>query len=184
MLAGGRGSRLGGRDKGEIRIGGDRLVDIVVDAALAVGCEDAVVAGEPISGRASNVLEEPRFGGPVAGLAAALSESTGGWILLLACDLPHASDLCQLISSAAGETAPKADGLVVTAAGQRQWLAGLYRRSAIEAGLARMIDPHGTSLRDLMSEMDLHEVEDPAGFSRDIDTPEDLGAASNGKEYR
>jgi len=38
VLAGGRGSRLGSREKGEIRIGGERLVDIVVGGALASGC--------------------------------------------------------------------------------------------------------------------------------------------------
>lgn len=176
VLAGGRGARLGGRDKGEIRIDGRRLIDIVVDAALAVDCERVIVAGETVSTSATNVVERPRFGGPVAGLAAALPETGSEWILLLACDLPQAADLCRLIDDAAGQTGPQGDGLIVSAAGRSQWLAGLYRRTAIEARLDRLDEPSDASLREVLGDLELQEAEDPAGWSRDIDTPDDLAA--------
>ena len=37
VLAGGRGTRLGGVSKGDVEVGGRRLVDISVGAALGVG---------------------------------------------------------------------------------------------------------------------------------------------------
>ncbi|MDQ2623078.1 MAG: NTP transferase domain-containing protein, partial [Actinomycetota bacterium] len=80
VLAGGRGSRLGGREKGEILIGGERLIDTVVEAALDAGCVRALIAGETRSASATNVNEEPRFGGPAAGLAATLPRIEEEWI--------------------------------------------------------------------------------------------------------
>ncbi len=173
ILAGGRGSRLGGREKGEIRLGGRRLIDIVTSGATAVGCERVVIAGEITADGATSVQEEPAYGGPVAGLAAALPEARAEWIMLLGCDLPHAALLCRLLAESF-RGADEFDGLAALAEGRVQWLAGIYRRSSLEAALTRIGDPAGVPLKAVLGELRLREVQDPEGLSRDLDTPEDL----------
>lgn len=159
------------------------MIDIVVGAALAAGCTRAVVAGETRSSGATNVSEKPRFGGPVAGLAAALPTIDEDWIMLLACDLPRAGGLCRLIADGA-RSGPAADGVVVTSGGRTQWIAGWYRRAALEGQLTRCEDPAGSSLRDLLGSLHLREVHDREGLSRDIDTPDDLYDFMTGKGER
>ncbi len=176
ILAGGRGSRLGGREKGDIRISGERLIDLVNRAAREVGCQEVIIAGDITSDGAVTVREEPPFGGPAAGLAAALGEVTGDWVLLLACDLARAGQLGELISSAFDPTTAEGDGMVVVERGRRQWLSGLYRRSSVEKSLAGIERVSGTSLESLLGTLNLVEIDDPDGLSRDIDTPEDLAA--------
>ncbi len=165
---------MGGREKGEIRIDGERLIDIVVRGARDIGCERVVIAGETTSEGAVNVREEPRFGGPVAGLGAALPEVPTEWLLLLACDLPRAAEACRSIAKAAIGLDRDADGVVATADGRAQWLTGWYRRDALQTRLDRLDEKDGFALRDLMSGLDLRELEDPDGWSRDVDTPDDL----------
>ncbi|QYM76670.1 NTP transferase domain-containing protein [Leucobacter luti] len=64
LFAGGRGSRLGGVDKAELRLGGARLVDRVVAGARAAGAHRIVVVGPahvvPAGCRAAR--EDPPFG--------------------------------------------------------------------------------------------------------------------------
>ena len=184
VLAGGRGSRLGGQEKGEIRLGGKRLIDIVVDGARSAGCSTVVVVGETEVEGALSVREEPVYGGPVAGLAAALPRVETGWIMLLACDLPHAGLLCRLLAGSFHHLTADFDGLVALTDHRVQWLAGMYRRASVEAALDRIGDPRGTSMRDLLGDLKLREVQDPEGLAHDIDTPEELEAASGGKEDR
>ena len=182
VLAGGRGSRLGGREKGEIQIAGRRLIDLVVTAALASGCERAIVAGDVTADGSTSVREDPPFGGPVAGLAAALPEVKTNWIMLLGCDLPHAGLLCRLLAESFRDVAPETDGLVALTDGRVQWLAGIYRRTSIERSLTSLDAVDGASLRDLFGGMALREVQDPEGLARDVDTPEDLERLTQGED--
>jgi molybdopterin-guanine dinucleotide biosynthesis protein A len=182
VLAGGRGSRLGGREKGEIRLQGRRLIDIVVGAALETGSEKVIIAGDVEAEGAVSIREEPPFGGPAAGLAAALPHLESEWILLLACDLPHARLLCHLLFESFREVDPETDGLVALHENRVQWLAGLYRRRSIEAALARFGEAADASMKDLFGPMMLREVQDPEGLSRDIDTPAELEEWTRQKE--
>ena len=161
ILAGGRGSRLGGVSKGDLEVGGRRLVDIAVGAARDAGASRVIVVGSvAVDAPAVVVSEDPPFGGPAAGLAAALPTVTAPWTLLLACDLPRAAELVDLLvrelldlgvdppisthvdppAGADGDDqvlrrAPAAglgDGLVVVdGEGHTQWLAGLYRTASL-----------------------------------------------------
>ncbi|MFW9032009.1 NTP transferase domain-containing protein [Corynebacterium striatum] len=69
ILAGGRGTRMGGRDKGSVRVRGERLVD-VVRRQLPYGAPVCVVSPFPLG--LPQVCENPLFGGPAAGIAAGL----------------------------------------------------------------------------------------------------------------
>ncbi len=142
------------------------------------------MAGDIEAKGATSVREEPAFGGPVAGLAAALPEVESEWIMLLACDLPHARLLCHLLAESFHHLSPDFDGLVTLTDSRVQWLAGIYRRASIEAALERIGDTQGVSLRTLFADLKLREVQDPEGLARDIDTPEELQAATGGKEVK
>ncbi len=74
ILAGGRATRLGGRDKPMLAVAGVPMLDRVL-AALA-GADLRIVVGPPRSGLPAGVLttrEEPPGAGPAAALAAALN---------------------------------------------------------------------------------------------------------------
>lgn len=182
VLAGGRGSRLGGVEKGELEIGGERLIDIVVGAALAAGCGRAIIAGPIHSDQAESVIEEPRYGGPSAGISAAVASVTDDWIMLLACDLPEAPRLCRQLVDQFRVEGPGKDGIVAIADDRVQWLSGLYRRSSLESALERLGNPAGSSLRVLLSGLDLKRFEDREGLTSDIDTRQDFEKAIERKE--
>lgn len=174
VLAGGRGSRLGGVEKGEIRVGGERLIDIVVRGAREAGCDEVVIAGDIEAEGARSVRERPPYGGPAAGLGAALAGVRSDWVMLLACDLPHAGELCCQLAGSLNWMDADLDGSVVTADGRVQWLAGLYRRSSLETAIARAGALAGKSMKAVLGDLKLREVPDAGGWSRDLDTPEDL----------
>ena len=133
VLAGGRGSRLGGALKPAVDVAGRTLLARVLDARRLVRRAVVVApdAARPAAGPADPpvtpespliwALEDPPFGGPVAGIAAGLAALSADdtsaddtaaddtaapagppadvpasppadWILLLACDLPWAAD--------------------------------------------------------------------------------------------
>src|SRR5690606_23092366 len=98
ILAGGRASRLGGADKPGLRVGGRTLLEGSVDAAQRAGAHRTILAG-PDRGtpHTLTVREDPPFGGAVAALAAALPLVGHEWMLLLAADLPRASEAVTLL---------------------------------------------------------------------------------------
>jgi molybdenum cofactor guanylyltransferase len=77
LLAGGQGSRLGGRHKPGIALAGrtllDRALDAVADADRIVVVGPATPTAGPPDPRVRWTLEHPRGGGPVAALAAGLA---------------------------------------------------------------------------------------------------------------
>ncbi|TFD49972.1 hypothetical protein E3T46_11470 [Cryobacterium sp. Hh11] len=218
VLAGGRGSRLGGVLKPAVEVAGRTLLSRVLDArpvarhTVVVGPPAAVPAADtpplaahpapstgapapapapdlasstataltpaaatPAAGTATPsaliwALEDPPFGGPVAGIAAGLAaleahgaahvkvacEAHGGtkveanvdepatWLLVLACDLPWGADAARLLVTAASaleEIGEQTDGVHLTDyTGHAQWLAGIYRAPALRAAVDRLGD--------------------------------------------
>jgi len=70
VLAGGRGTRLGGRDKPGLVVGGRTLIGAVVAAGTAAGARQVIVVGPERAGLdgVSFVTEEPPGAGPVPAL--------------------------------------------------------------------------------------------------------------------
>ncbi|TFB83772.1 hypothetical protein E3O44_18130 [Cryobacterium algoricola] len=254
VLAGGRGSRLGGAVKPAVEVAGRTLLSRVLDArtlarrVVIVGPVSARVAAGPEASGVLWALEDPPFGGPVAGIAAGLaalarpvpapastpgamptpasaSASAAGakavapgarrepeagptpagtapapaeWLLVLACDLPWAAAAAGTLVAALSDQAladqaraepgladragtnasgPDAlDGLHLSDAdGHPQWLAGLYRASALRSAAARLgpgVD--GASMRALLAGLRLVGVADADGSGRDVDTWQDV----------
>ena len=70
VLAGGRGTRMGGRDKASIELGGRTLLERVLTADL--GGRVVVVGETAVPDGVRRTVEDPPGGGPVAGIGAGL----------------------------------------------------------------------------------------------------------------
>lgn len=178
VLAGGRARRLDGAAKPLLVHRGTTLLATAL--AAVDGAERIVVAGpgslRSATGSTLLVQEEPPFGGPVAGLAAALPllerPDSPEWVLVLAADLvaPSAA-VGRLIEEAAGSDADSV--LAVDADGRAQQLLGVHRRASLLSALRRLGAADGASVRALLADREVALVEVPAGSADDIDDPED-----------
>jgi molybdopterin-guanine dinucleotide biosynthesis protein A len=210
VLAGGRGSRLGGVLKPAVEVAGRTLLSRVLDARP--DARHAVVVGPPAAQPAAVppgtapaagtpliwALEDPPFGGPVAGLAAGLAaldahaalettldgpEPPAGWLLVLACDLPWGADAARLLVAAASaleKTDDRHDGVhLVDSSGHAQWLAAIYRSPALRAAVARLGDRvDGASMRQLLAGLQLEGLHDASGAGIDVDTWQDVKSST------
>jgi molybdopterin-guanine dinucleotide biosynthesis protein A len=179
LLAGGRGSRLGGRHKPGITVDGTTLLD---RALSAVACADeTIVVGprQPTCRPVRWTVEQPPGGGPVAALAAGLAARTtaADEVVLLAADLVGvtADTVARLRAELAGNTTT-AGVVLKDVDGHRQWLIGGWRLPALLAALPS--EPAGASLFSVLSTLDVMEVVELPGESADVDTPEDLARYS------
>lgn len=189
VLAGGRGSRLGGTDKAAIPLRGARLVDRVSSAAKRAGAGRIVVVGpgHTAAPGCTAVREDPPGSGPLAAVAAALPSIDAAWTMLLPCDLRHPDAVCgallealpEILPSGLAQGAEPLDGILLRDEhGRRQWLAGVYSTEALRRGaLALGDDLVGLPLRLLLEGARLREIEAADGITADIDTPEDLARA-------
>lgn len=179
VLAGGRGRRLGGVDKAGLRLHGERLVDRAVGAARDAGARRVIVVGPESTGspRTIVVREDPPFTGPLAALAAALPQVDADLLLLLSCDLVRPARVCELLR--AQRPGPGLDGTVLRDAdGRAQWLAGLYRVTALREGILGLdgATDHAP-LRAILDPDRLAWIDAPPDTTADIDAPEDLARA-------
>jgi molybdopterin-guanine dinucleotide biosynthesis protein A len=184
ILAGGRGARLGGRDKGALVVRGRSLLDTAL--AAAAGARRIVVVGEaPMPAGVVRTIEEPRYAGPaaavVAGLTAlqappdgAASMAPAPLVLLLACDLPGAVGAVRTLLSGCDPSAP-VDGWCLTEPPSRmQWLLGIYRTAALRRAVEALGDPVNRSMGRLLGPLSIVGLPAPDGLTGDIDTPDDL----------
>lgn len=115
VLAGGRGRRMGGADKGLVDYRGRPLIEWVV-AALAPQVGELVISAnrnlDVYAAYGRRVLPDrlPGFPGPLAGVLAALDAVTADWLLVAPCDTPHLpADLAAcLLDAALRDKAPLA----------------------------------------------------------------------------
>ncbi len=97
-------------------------------------------------------------------------------MLLLAADLPAAEVAVADLLFVASDMETGTDGVCLQdPEGRWQWLAGLYRRAALQSELDRLGRVEGASLRRLLTPLRLRAVTSSAG--RDVDTEDDLRAA-------
>ena len=91
ILAGGRASRFGGRDKGALIVEGLPILDRQLAALSAVTADVMLVVGEqtpPPRADVRIVRDRVTASGPLGGLDAALAAARHDALVLLACDMP------------------------------------------------------------------------------------------------
>ncbi|MBK4997796.1 molybdenum cofactor guanylyltransferase MobA [Pseudomonas sp. S31] len=93
ILAGGRGQRMGGRDKGLLEWRGEPLIAHIQRTVRPL-CDDLVIScnrnQEAYAAYADQLVgdAEADYPGPLAGVIAGLAVARHDWVVLLACDAP------------------------------------------------------------------------------------------------
>lgn len=196
ILAGGTAERLGGTSKADLRLGGVRLLDLVLDAIrdLRGGAPGRGVVVAPatveVPGDAQRTMEEPPGSGPLAGIAAGLSllpeADRGDLVLVCAVDSPGIGQWAPALLDALDADRPDPadrpgptgiDGAVAFGGSPdpfRQFLQAVYRRRGLERVLSRAGGLNNRSVRGVLSGLNLLDVPVDAAACRDLDTPEDL----------
>lgn len=173
VLAGGQGSRLGGVDKASIEVDGRPLLEHALDAVI--DASEVVVVGHqvPTERPVTFVREEPRFGGPAAGLLTGrdLLLRSFPTIAVLAVDMPrlHSGTFRRLHEAAVGH-----EGAVLADADGRRQLAFVVETARLDAVRPDHEGQHGLSVRALLAPLDLVAVAPVGDEARDIDTWSDL----------
>lgn len=141
ILAGGRGQRLGGLDKGLVHWAGRPLVAWAI-AALAPQTATLLISANrnlPAYRAYGYPLVEdrrPGFVGPLAGIASALAVAPAPWLLCLPCDAPRSpADLGRRLAEAL-----RADGAQIAIASDGIRLQPLH--ALIPAGLAASLEDY------------------------------------------
>ena len=190
VLAGGRGRRMGGGDKGLLAVGGGVMAQVaagrllsqtgavVINANRNIAEYEklgyAVVADSSVSLPAAEAEE---FAGPLAGILAGLRVVESEWALFVPCDSPFfpqtlARDLMR------GAADKRADVAVAFAGGRAQPVFMLARR-ALADDLAKFVADGGRKI-DLWYARHKHAevMFENAGDFANINTPEDLAEAN------
>jgi len=174
VLAGGRGSRLGGPSKPEFVLGGRRLVDVAL-SAVSSARRIVLVGPGPAPEGVLLTREDPPFGGPVEAVAAGFAAlpDHAAWTVLLASDLPGAEAGVALLLTADPELAGDDGVCLVDIDGRLQWLLGCYRTEALAHRLGNRGDPPLTAMYRLLEPLRLLGLETDATITDDLDTPAD-----------
>lgn len=173
IVAGGRATRLGGADKASIEVRGRTLLAHALDAVIDAG--EVVVVGDPVPTErpATFVVEDPRYGGPVAAVLTgrdALLRSFP-WLAVLAVDMPYVtgSTLRRLHDAAVGH-----DGAVLTSPDGRRQLAFVVDTARVDEVRPAREAQHDHPLWPLLDQLDLVDVPAVGREHRDVDTWTDL----------
>ena len=143
ILAGGRGSRIGGRDKGLVMIGGQTLVAHAVNRLRPQVDELLVNANRNDNHYAAfgfPVVRDlhPDFPGPLAGIATGLAHTASGLLAVVPCDSPFLPrDLVARLHAAL--VAEDADVAVVRAGGELQPVFALIKAQLHESLMRFMV---------------------------------------------
>jgi molybdopterin-guanine dinucleotide biosynthesis protein A len=181
LLAGGRGTRMGGADKGWVLHDGEPLVTAVL-RLLAPQVSTVLISAnrnvdayralaEVVTDADAGLALEP-FPGPLAGVLAGLHRTASGWIALAPCDAPALpADLVARLASAIGDAA----AAYPVAASRLQPAFALVRCSA-EPSLRDFLRSGGRAMHRWLETLDAVEVPfDDASAFRNINEPADSG---------
>jgi molybdopterin-guanine dinucleotide biosynthesis protein A len=173
VLAGGIAARLDGADKASVELHGRTLLswalDAVVDAAEVVVVGDPVPTERPVT----FTREDPRHGGPAAGLLTGRDAllDPRPLLVVVACDMPYLTPATvrRLREAAAGR-----DGAVLTGPDGRRQLALALDVARLDAVRPALEEQHGLALHRLLAPLDLSDVAAEGREHRDVDTWADV----------
>lgn len=183
VLAGGRGARMGGADKGWVVHDGEPLVatvlrriapqvgSVLVSANRNVDAYQALA--EVVTDADAGLALEP-FPGPLAGVLAGLQRASSDWVALAPCDAPALpADLVERLANALGS----ASAAYPVAAARKQPVFALVHRSNAPA-LRAFLHSGGRAMHRWFETLGAVEVPfDDASAFRNINAPADSGIA-------
>ncbi|HSW11852.1 MAG TPA: molybdenum cofactor guanylyltransferase MobA [Solimonas sp.] len=189
ILAGGRGERLGGADKGLVSLRGRPLYHYVRDAVAAQAGGILIVANRHLPDYAASGLPVvsdpwPDFRGPLAGMLAALQAAPTDWVLTAPCDAVRLPDdlLARLRAAVEDSDAPAA---YATDDGDAHYVCCLLNRSLL-VPLQRALDAGERAPKRWLADIgavtaDFSAAEPTPIWS--INTPAELEAATSYLEH-
>lgn len=163
VLAGGRGARMGGVDKGWVVHDGEALVhrvlrrfapqvgSVLISANRNVDAYRALA--DVVTDSEQDLTLEP-FPGPLAGVYAGLQRAATEWVALVPCDAPTLPP--DLVARLAGAIDGR-DVACPVAAGRRQPVFALVRRSSV-ASLRAFLASDGRAMHRWFETLDVVEV--------------------------
>ena len=189
ILAGGRATRFGGRDKSALVVDGQTILDRQLAALGPLTDEVLIVGGDAAPGGAARPIPDLVPGcGPLGGLHAALTAARGDAVFLVACDMPYLSSafIAHLFSLAAG-----ADVVVPQSERGYHPLCAVYTRACLEPAAARLAERR-LRMREFVDGLrtrvvpleDIRPFGDPDRLLTNVNTPADyagLGALQGHK---
>lgn len=178
ILTGGSSSRFGS-DKSQAMMGADSLIENLLKS-LPSEMEIVIVGPELLnaSRQVKYTQEDPLGGGPVAAIEAGLKLIDSEFVVIIATDMPFASQVLDALI----QNLPVTEDATIPldSAGIRQPLCAIYRREALVEALKELGNAQGQSVRNLIHILSVKELHlDPAlqRILLDIDTPSDLERA-------
>ena len=177
ILAGGRASRFGGRDKSALVVDGQAILDRQLAAFATVeGLDDRLMVGGTASRPGLRSIEDVVPGsGPLGGIHAALTHAGHDAVCIVACDMPYI-------------TAPFIERLfeelqnndVVVPRTERGYhpLCAIYTRACLEP-IARRLADRKLKVRDLFADLRTRVVtlvNDEHRLVANVNTPQELAA--------
>lgn len=180
ILAGGTARRLGGVSKPDYNVAGRRLLDIVLDELDMhnVPAERVVVVGPPtlsVPTGVRRVLEDPPYGGPLAGIGAGvdcLDLADSDLVAFGTCDAPLASRMYSQLVEAVNND-PTSDGAAPVTADAEHWIQymhGVYRFGVLK----NLVTERDRSFRSAFRHLNVATVSDCSNWCIDVDTPDDV----------
>jgi molybdopterin-guanine dinucleotide biosynthesis protein A len=184
ILAGGRATRFGGRDKSTLLVEGQTIFDRQLAELSKVAGEILVVGREMVCDERDGVTAVadvmPNCG-PLGGLHSALNAAHGDPVIVIACDMPYVSGpfLVYLASLASGLGKPD-ECIAVVPKTERGYhpLCAAYTRAVIKPIERRLLDGRLT-MTDLLADVRLRVVAadeiarfgDPHRLLANVNTP-------------
>jgi molybdopterin-guanine dinucleotide biosynthesis protein A len=182
VLTGGTAARMGGADKGSIEVDGVTLLERALAATMAA--VEVVVVGEPVptTRPVTFTREDPRGGGPAAGLLAGADAfyRPCDALQVLAVDMPRTTPgtfarLADALAAPSYDGPPPDGALLVDGAGRRQPLCAVYRWTSLQRARPEQREhEHGLPVHRLLGALQLVEVDAVGDEALDVDTWEDL----------
>jgi molybdopterin-guanine dinucleotide biosynthesis protein A len=165
---------LGGADKALVEIGSTTLLERAL-AATASASQTIIVGPERlVSRRARFTREHPAGGGPVHALAAGLALVRAERTVVLAADLPFASEVT--IQRLLDGMDDRDGAVAVDAEGRVQFLLAAYRTEPLRTAIKGIKTTVDAAMRELVAGLDLAFVIDAAA-AFDCDSWDDVAAA-------
>jgi molybdopterin-guanine dinucleotide biosynthesis protein A len=184
IQAGGRSTRMGGRPKALLDLGGRRIIDRVVEALTAVVDQVLIVTNTPelyadlgVRMVADVYPDHGSLGGIYSGLLAAPGDAA----FTVACDMPFLHpDVIRLVVDRVGE----GDVVIPRVGDQLETLHALYAKTCLapmegqlEAGRLKITGFFPDVRVIEIPEADVARVRDPALVFMNVNTPEELERA-------